>query len=696
VRRFRKTIRLAVAWAFLLLLSLWLAAPVVPILIAALITTAISVGVSYLTSLFTPKPPAVHRGKRDPLQMDSQYGNPIPRIYGKVRLAGEVIWTPGIREQQTTIAGGGKGKRRQPDQVQYSYYASWAVRFCKGRADGQPVVIKKIWFDTKLVFDGSELPPPPPESVQVGWIEVPGELIFTQATLNASQLKFYYGAPEQLPDPVIEADKGAGMVSAHRGHVYARFVDVKLDDFGARIPNVTAELDEGTTSVGAMVKGELMLAGLAEGEIDVSQIEADTCEGFLIQGRSTARENIEQLAQSFFFDLVEVDGKMRAVKRGQLPVAVVPYSDIGAYDDGDQPPPRFQSVRAQNLEIPRGVDVTFFDPAQQYETGKAGYVRQIYASKEIATINLALVMNSALANKIARIQSVVNWTEREPITFSLPPKYLRYVPTDVLTLTRADGSTVDVRLQRMEFTPAGKLNCTAVRQLASAYRQIGVSASGADGIGQQQVEAPVNLDVFLKGGFTLNDVDALTSGFYVAASVAESSPANSKWRGALFYRNEAATDEVNANYQYLAGLSVPATTGRALTVLSPGSGVDTEHTVDIYLTHGALESITQSTFDGSATANVAILGDEVIQFREATQPDPNQPKLWRLGGAIRRAMRATNDGANTHQEGDVFVLADSALRRIAINADQVGVAYHYKAVAFGADIEESDFLAFTA
>lgn len=691
-----RQIRLTIAWAFLLTLAIWLAAPIVPILVGALISTAISVGVSYLTSLFTPKPPAVQRGKRDPLQMDSQYGNPIPRIYGKVRIAGEVVWTTGIKERQTTIAGGGKGKRRQPDQVQYSYYASWAVRFCRGRADGQPVVIKKIWFDTKLVFDGSELPPPPPESVRIGWIDVPGSLIFTTATLTAGQLKFYYGTPEQLPDPVIEADKGAGMVSALRRHVYARFTDVKLDDFGARIPNVTAEIDEGTTSVGQMVKGELMLAGLADSEIDVSQIEADTCEGFLIQGRSSARENIEQLTQAFFFDCIEVDGQMKAVKRGQLPVVVVPYADIGAYDDGDEPPPRFQAVRAQDLEIPRGVDVTFFDPAQQYETGKAGYVRQIYASKEIATINLSLVMNSALANKIARIQSVVNWTEREPITFTLPPKYLRYVPSDVLTLTRADGSAVDVRLQRMEFTPAGKLNCTAVRQLASAYRQVGVGASGEDGIGQQQVEIPVNLDVFIKGGFTLNDVDALTDGFYVAATKAESSPSNSRWRGALFYRNEAATDEVNANYQYLAGLSVPATMGKALTVLSPGSGVDTEHQVDVYLTYGTLESITQSTFDGSATANVAILGDEVIQFREATQPDPNQPKLWRLGGAIRRAMRGTNDGADSHQEGDLFVLADNAVRRITINADQVGVTYHYKAVAFGGDIEDADFIAFEA
>jgi hypothetical protein len=606
----------------------------------------------------------------------------ITRIYGQVRIAGEVVWTTGIIERQTTTPGRGKGKRRQPDQVDYSYYTSFMIRFCRGRADGQPVTIKRIWFDTKLVYDNGT---------------------FGEATLTSAQLKTYSGTTDQLPDPVVEADKGIGMVSALRGSVLARFTDIKLDDYGARIPNVTAEIDEGTTSVGDIVRGELLVAGLAPEDIDVTQIRADTCAGFLISGRNEPRENLDQLAQAFFFDMVEVDGLFKAIKRGQLPVAVVPYADIGAYEDTEQPPTRISKVRAQNLEIPRGVDVTFIDATQNYETGKAGFVRQIYDSKEIRTVGLDMVLTSQQANQIARTLTVVLWTERDPYNFSLPPSYLQYIPSDVLTLTQADGRTVDVRIQRMEFSGEGKIQCTAVRQLASAYRQIGVSASGEDGIGQQQIEAPVNLDVFIKGGLTLNDVDALTSGFYVAVSVAESSPANSKFRGALFYRNEAATDEDAPNYQYLTGLSIPAVIGKALTVLPappglvPASGVvDTEHTVDIYLTYGTLESITQSTFEGSATANVAIFGDELIQFREATQPDPGQPKRWRLSGAIKRSLRGTHDGALNHQVDDVFILADSALRRIAINADQVGVDYHYKAVPFGGDIDDVNFINFAA
>src|SRR4051794_23309117 len=61
----------------------------------------------------------------------STYGNTIPELYGTMRMSGNVIWSSGIKEKKHK-SGGGKGG---PKQVTYTYSASFAVAFCKGKVD---------------------------------------------------------------------------------------------------------------------------------------------------------------------------------------------------------------------------------------------------------------------------------------------------------------------------------------------------------------------------------------------------------------------------------------------------------------------------------------------------------------------------------------------------------------------------------
>ena len=68
------------------------------------------------------------------------------------------------------------------------------------------------------------------------------------ATHNTGKYNFriYLGTGSQEPDPLVrrhvEATHGAGAVPAHRGLVYIVFENFPLDEFGNRIPPVTAEI----------------------------------------------------------------------------------------------------------------------------------------------------------------------------------------------------------------------------------------------------------------------------------------------------------------------------------------------------------------------------------------------------------------------------------------------------------------------
>ncbi|WP_417482977.1 baseplate multidomain protein megatron, partial [Maricaulis sp.] len=131
-------------------------------------------------------------------------GAPMARIWGRARIAGQVIWASRYLEHATKTSSGGKGG---PSQVDYSYSISFAVGLCEGEIAG----IGRVWANGALL-DTSGL-----------------------------AMRVYPGSETQAPDALIEAIEG-GEVPAFRGTAYVVFEDLPLDEFGHRIPNLSFEV----------------------------------------------------------------------------------------------------------------------------------------------------------------------------------------------------------------------------------------------------------------------------------------------------------------------------------------------------------------------------------------------------------------------------------------------------------------------
>ncbi len=172
----------------------------------------------------------------------SSYGSVIPILYGTVRVGGNVIWAEDIEEVKATSSSsaGGKGGAENTAST-YTYFGSFAVSFGEGVAED----VTRIWADGKLIFDktGAEdvvnLDPDDPSGFGALAERILARSITRKTGLN---FRFYKGDEEQLPDSLIEADKGVGNVPAHRGTVYIVFDRLPLADFGNRIPIITAEI----------------------------------------------------------------------------------------------------------------------------------------------------------------------------------------------------------------------------------------------------------------------------------------------------------------------------------------------------------------------------------------------------------------------------------------------------------------------
>lgn len=187
-----------------------------------LIGAAINIGASILINrFFGPEgQDVVQEGPRlrDLGVTSAAYGEVRSIGFGSFRMGGNNIWSPGLREivrtQRQDAPGKGGGGGGSVTTRTFEYRASFAIGFGEGPAEE----ILKLWADSKLVYDATA----------------------EDAGLGKFRFRFHPGDETQLPDPLIEADKGVGQVPAYRGEVYIVCDDWPLADFGNRIPNLTA------------------------------------------------------------------------------------------------------------------------------------------------------------------------------------------------------------------------------------------------------------------------------------------------------------------------------------------------------------------------------------------------------------------------------------------------------------------------
>jgi hypothetical protein len=139
----------------------------------------------------------------------STEGGTIPRLYGRMRIGGNIIWATDFREEvRTTTQGGGKGGGGGVTTTEYLYACSFAVALCESAITG----LGRIWADAKPM------------------------------DMTGVSLRWYPGDDEQLPDPMIAALSPPGQAPAYRGTAYVVFEDLALERFGNRIPHLSFEV----------------------------------------------------------------------------------------------------------------------------------------------------------------------------------------------------------------------------------------------------------------------------------------------------------------------------------------------------------------------------------------------------------------------------------------------------------------------
>ena len=154
----------------------------------------------------------VDAGKVERFQvMGANEGQPLPRVFGRVRVAGQVIWSSRFLDDVTTRRVGGKGGGQSQKVREHSYSISLALALCEGKV----ARVGRIWADGQ------------------------------QLDLSGVSWRLHDGSEDQTPDPLIEAIEGPEEAPAYRGVAYVVFENLSLAEFGNRIPQFNFEVFRG-------------------------------------------------------------------------------------------------------------------------------------------------------------------------------------------------------------------------------------------------------------------------------------------------------------------------------------------------------------------------------------------------------------------------------------------------------------------
>lgn len=536
----------------------------------------------------------------------SSYGQPIPRIFGRMRTAGTVIWSTDLQEASDTQ--GGKGR---PKTTTYSYSASFAVALSSTPLSR----IGRIWADGNLLRGAS------------GDLKVEGAM------------RLYCGHGDDPVDPLIAADKG-DEASAFRDCAYVVFENLQLAEFGNRIPALTFE-------VFGMHDAQVRLSDLAaDRRIAASPVAIDHARGFADDGGAiglslSAIDRVLPLA-------CVVDGERLRVEARRSAPTIAPVlperlSPRSAEDSAQKQTQRGNRPAREPLAL------RYYDEDRDYQPGVQRANGMRTEGRE-ATVDLPATMKAAGARQLANANAHRARWRSEQSTY----RCARIDPSvragSVVRLPDAAGHWL---VKAWEWNEGGVE--LELERLAPDLVANQTGDAGRPNLAIDLPASPTTLDVFELPSEDASDPSAISL-------VAAASGPFATWNGAaLFVERDGALVPIGST------ASRRAVMGHLLEPLPPSPGLlfEPEGRLSVELLPTDLSFAPAIVADIAMGANRLCVGGEVLQFAHARQFASGK---WHLEGLLRgrggtepQAMAGHGAGANVALLDDRLTVLDALL-----------------------------------
>jgi hypothetical protein len=530
----------------------------------------------------------------------SSYGQPIARHFGRMRVAGSVIWSTDLIETKRKQKGG-KG---QPSTTVYSYSASFAVALSSTPVER----LGRIWADGNLLRGAQ------------GDLKVGG------------QLRFYRGFADDPVDPLIAADKGA-IAPAFRDFAYVVFENLELGDFGNRIPALSFEIF--AHGGDASVSLEQLVPGALTGSVST----IDPLRGFADEGGGLASTlaAIDQV-----IPLVCTSGKERlriwprtnsANALRTLPTQLLPDRHGR---EGERQMQRAGIVAREPTAL------RYYDEDRDYQPGVQRALGSRGAGHE-TMIELPATMTASGARQLVNDRANRGRWQRETILWRIGQLDPTLQPGEIVRVPGLQGLWF---VQRWEWFDRGIE--LVLERLPPNVLAAPPSDPGSANPPFDEVIPPTTLAAF--------EVPAdASAGTTTPIMFAAASAQNKAWRGAALYRvqgNTLVPLGTSGTARAIIGALVEPLPASSALLFEPDSSMLVDLVADdLALTDSDLEGLAMG-------ANRLLVGSEVIQFAQAMALGSRR---WRLQGLLRGRGGTEPQAALGHAAQTAVILLDDAL-----------------------------------
>jgi hypothetical protein len=410
--------------------------------------------------------------------------------------------------------------------------------------------------------------------------------------------------------------------------------------------------------------------------IDPSAIDTTDCDQ-LVKGWSwtqgSGKSILDPLCDAYDSILRPHDFGLEALKRGAASGGTIDVAQFVRQSDK-----RYVVARTLETDLPRRVYFNFADVDADQQPNSVPSQRSASAvdgkrelSIDMTTLALDIDSARSLADRVFRRR----WFGRVAVNNALSAQYLAIEPGDVRTLN-LDGEVFTGIARRWTYGADGVIALEWERD-----DPVVASLSGAAGAPFDGRDPSVILVPLPSKGFVL-DIPLLRDGdnsvnpllYYGAGPYAAGT-----WPGAVIFESLDGGGE----YSTEVG-SVPSTAGLSWGVSTDALDDadpwlwDRGNSVNVMMHNGALFSTTEAACNSNPAANLALLGQEIIQFTTATLETDGSYTLT----GLKRGRRGTEWACAGHAAGETFLLLDK-VGHFEEGASDIGTDLLFKAVTVG-------------
>lgn len=427
-------------------------------------------------------------------------------------------------------------------------------------------------------------------------------------------------------------------------------------------------------TLASIIQAECLSTGyLSSGDLDTTTI-TDQVRGYRVANNAAVRSALEALQAPYPFDVIQDGYKIKFVRRGSASVATIAYDDMAATADAKTDEPRITVIREMDAQLPRRIEVSYFDAGREYDTGEQAAERLNATGTGLVRVEVPTVMTADEGARCAETLLYLYYLERLDIALALPTRepYHRLQPADPISVVTPEA-TYFCRITGLTHESNRVIKLTARLADVALYSP---TAKGEEATVQARPVTLVGPSIM-----TLLDIPVVSAYNETPGLVVAARGAYTGWRGGTVLRS----DDGGVSWTAQAGMSPPgATTALATNAIgtAPTNAMDVSSVLNIKMSTGDISSVSElALFNG---ANHFAYGEpgrwEIIGARTVTLQGDGSYNLTNL----LRGRYGTEWAMSTHVAlDDVILLTSGSLNFAAQPTSSIGSARQWTILGYG-------------